>query len=90
MGDGNLKLHGAARSRWAVIARIVAYNHPLMFRRHAPSPPRSPLGNTVVVKAPDQAPLSLLRLAELIGGHLPARRTSSIFLTGRPGLRRRR
>ena len=31
-------------------------------------------GNTVVVKPPEQSPLSSLRLAELIGGLLPARR----------------
>ena len=53
-----------------VIARIVAYNHPLMFAAARLAAPLA-AGNTVVVKAPDQAPLSLLRLAELVGDVFP-------------------
>ena len=68
MGDGNLNY--TVREPMGVIARIVAYNHPLMFAALRIAAPLA-AGNTVVVKAPDQAPLSLLRLAELIGGIFP-------------------
>ena len=73
----------ARRSRWAaalfnytvreplgVVARIVAYNHPLMFAAMKIGAPLA-AGNTVVVKPPEQAPLSALRMAELIGGVFP-------------------
>ncbi|MEO7242378.1 MAG: aldehyde dehydrogenase family protein [Variovorax sp.] len=53
-----------------VVARIVAYNHPLMFAAMRIAAPLA-AGNTVVVKAPDQAPLSAIRLAELIGDIFP-------------------
>lgn len=53
-----------------VVARIVAYNHPLMFAAARLAAPLA-AGNTVVIKAPDQAPLSTLRLAELVGGIFP-------------------
>ena len=69
MGDGNLNY--TVREPMGVIARIVAYNHPLMFAALRIAAPLA-AGNTVVVKAPDQAPLSLLRLAELIGGIFPS------------------
>ena len=69
MGDGNLNY--TVREPMGVIARIVAYNHPLMCAALRIAAPLA-AGNTVVVKAPDQAPLSLLRLAELIGGIFPA------------------
>ncbi|GGF11022.1 aldehyde dehydrogenase [Aliidongia dinghuensis] len=69
MGDGNLNY--TVREPMGVIARIVAYNHPLMFAALRIAAPLA-AGNTVVVKAPDQAPLSLLRLAELIGDIFPA------------------
>ena len=53
-----------------VIARIVAYNHPFMFAAARLAAPLA-AGNTVVVKSPDQAPLSILRLAELVGEIFP-------------------
>jgi betaine-aldehyde dehydrogenase len=53
-----------------VVARIVAYNHPLMFAAARLAAPLA-AGNTVVIKAPDQAPLSTLRLAELVGPIFP-------------------
>ncbi len=53
-----------------VVARIVAYNHPLMFAAARLAAPLA-AGNTVVIKAPDQAPLSTLRLAELVGHIFP-------------------
>jgi|HubBroStandDraft_2_1064218.scaffolds.fasta_scaffold02928_4 betaine-aldehyde dehydrogenase len=69
MGDSNLNY--TIREPLGVVARIVAYNHPLMFAAMRIAAPLA-AGNTVVVKAPDQAPLSLLRLAELIGEIFPA------------------
>ena len=62
--------HFTVREPLGVVARIVAYNHPLMF---AASKIAAPLaaGNTVIIKAPDQAPLSCLKLAELLHGVFP-------------------
>jgi betaine-aldehyde dehydrogenase len=77
MGNGNLNY--TTREPMGVIARIVAYNHPLMFAAMRIAAPLA-AGNTVVVKASDQAPLSLLRLAELIGAVFPPGVVN--FLTG--------
>lgn len=68
MGDGNLNY--SVREPLGVVARIVAYNHPLMFAALRIAAPLA-AGNTVVVKSPDQAPLSIIRLAELIGDIFP-------------------
>lgn len=68
MGDGNLNY--TVREPLGVVARIVAYNHPLMFAAARLAAPLA-AGNTVVIKAPDQAPLSTLRLAELVGHVFP-------------------
>ena len=58
------------REPLGVVARIVAYNHPLMFAAVKIGAPLA-AGNTIVVKAPEQAPLSSIRMAELIGGVFP-------------------
>ena len=58
------------REPLGVVARIVAYNHPLMFAAMKIGAPLA-AGNTLVVKPPEQAPLSALRMAELIGGVFP-------------------
>jgi betaine-aldehyde dehydrogenase len=55
---------------YGVCARILAYNHPLMFAASKLAAPLA-VGNTVVLKPPPQAPLSTLRLMELIDGILP-------------------
>jgi betaine-aldehyde dehydrogenase len=68
MGDGNFNY--TVQEPLGVIARIVAYNHPLMFAAARLAAPLA-AGNTVVVKSPDQAPLSILRLAELVGDIFP-------------------
>jgi 2-formylbenzoate dehydrogenase len=62
-------LHYTVREPFGVVARIIAYNHPLMFATRAVTPLIA--GNAVIVKTPDQAPLSGLRLAELAEGVLP-------------------
>ena len=63
-------LHYTVQQPYGVVARIVAFNHPFFF---AASKVAAPLvaGNAVVLKAPDQTPLSALRLAELAAGVLP-------------------
>lgn len=53
-----------------VVARIVASNHPLMFTGTKMGPALA-MGNTVVLKTPEQAPLSALRLLELLGDIFP-------------------
>ena len=68
MGDGNFNY--TIQEPLGVIARIVAYNHPLMFAAARLAAPLA-AGNTVVIKSPDQAPLSILRLAELVGDIFP-------------------
>ena len=63
-------LNYTVREPLGVVARIVAYNHPLMFAGAKIAAPLA-AGNTVVVKAAEQAPLSALKMAELIGGVFP-------------------
>src|SRR4030095_15385236 len=69
MGPGTLNY--TLREPLGVVARIVAYNHPLMFAAVKIGAPLA-AGNTVIVKAAEQAPLSALRMAELIGAVFPA------------------
>jgi 2-formylbenzoate dehydrogenase len=63
-------LHFTVQQPYGVVARIGAFNHPFLF---AAAKIAAPLiaGNAVVLKAPDQAPLSSLRLAELAAEVLP-------------------
>ncbi|WP_250537417.1 aldehyde dehydrogenase family protein [Caballeronia sp. AZ10_KS36] len=63
-------LHYSMREAIGVVARIVAYNHPLMFAAGKIAAPLA-AGNTVIVKPPEQAPLSCLRLAELLKDVFP-------------------
>ncbi|KAH8815303.1 betaine-aldehyde dehydrogenase [Xylogone sp. PMI_703] len=62
--------HYTVREPLGVVARIIAFNHPVMF---AGSKLAAPLaaGNTVIIKPPDQAPLSCLRLAEILSDIFP-------------------
>lgn len=60
--SGNL--HYSVREPYGVVARIVPFNHPLFFAAGKVAAPLM-AGNAVVLKAPDQAPLSSLRMAEL-------------------------
>jgi betaine-aldehyde dehydrogenase len=60
----------SVREPVGVVARIVPFNHPFMFAAGKSAAPLA-AGNAVIIKPPDQAPLSALRLAELIGGLLP-------------------
>ena len=58
------------REPLGVIGRIVASNHPVMFTGFKLAAPLA-MGNTVVIKPPEQAPLSGLRLMELLEGIFP-------------------
>ena len=69
MGDGVVNM--TVREPFGVCARIVAYNHPLMFTAGKFGSALA-AGNTVIMKPPAQAPLSAYRMMELIDGILPA------------------
>lgn len=68
MGDGVVNM--TVREPLGVCARIVAYNHPLMFSAGKIAAPLA-AGNTVIVKPPVQAPLSTYRMMELLEGVFP-------------------
>jgi betaine-aldehyde dehydrogenase len=61
----------SVREPVGVVARIVPFNHPFMFAAGKSAAPLA-AGNAIVIKPPEQAPLSALRLAELLDGLLPA------------------
>ena len=52
----------SVREPVGVVARIVAFNHPFMFSAGKMAAPLA-AGNAVIIKPPEQAPLSGLRLA---------------------------
>ena len=60
----------SVREPLGVVARIIPFNHPFMFAAGKSAAPLA-AGNSVIVKPPDQAPLSSLRLAELVADLLP-------------------
>lgn len=60
----------SVREPVGVVARIIPFNHPFMFAAGKSAAPLA-AGNVVIVKPPDQAPLSALRLAELLHNVLP-------------------
>ena len=68
MGAGRLNV--SVREPLGVVARISPFNHPFMFAAAKIAAPLA-AGNTVVIKPPEQAPLSALRLAELAGHLFP-------------------
>ncbi|HWL57292.1 MAG TPA: aldehyde dehydrogenase family protein [Paracoccus sp. (in: a-proteobacteria)] len=61
----------SVREPLGVVARIIAFNHPFSFFASKIAAPLA-AGNAVIVKPSEQAPLSALRLAELIGPLFPA------------------
>jgi betaine-aldehyde dehydrogenase len=66
--DGTLTL--TQREPLGVVARIVAFNHPFMFTSSRLAAPLA-AGNACIIKPPEQASLSGLKLAELIGHLFP-------------------
>jgi betaine-aldehyde dehydrogenase len=67
---GNGQLTYTLRQPIGVVARIVAFNHPLMFAASRAAAPLA-AGNALILKPSEQAPLSALRLAELSEGLFP-------------------
>jgi 2-formylbenzoate dehydrogenase len=63
-------LHLTLREPFGVVGRIIPFNHPIMF---AAGKIAAPLvaGNSVLLKPPESAPLSALRMGELLAGLLP-------------------
>src|SRR5215470_3948819 len=64
------RLNFTVREPLGVVGRIIPFNHPFMFCAGKSAAPLA-AGNTIVIKPPEQAPLSSLRLAELVDGLLP-------------------
>lgn len=69
MGPGSINF--SVREPLGVVARIIPFNHPFMFCAGKSAAPLA-AGNAIIVKPPEQAPLSSLRFAELIADLLPA------------------
>lgn len=67
---GNQSLNYSLREPLGVVARIFPFNHPFMFAVGKMAAPLA-AGNTVILKPPPQAPLSTLRLMELLHGLFP-------------------
>jgi len=63
-------LNFALREPLGVVARIYPFNHPLLFCVSKLAAPLA-AGNSVILKPPEQAPLSTLRFLELADGILP-------------------
>ncbi len=68
-GTGN-NWHLTRREPYGVVGRIIPFNHPLMFAAAKIGAPLV-MGNTVVLKVPDQAPLGPLFMGELIKDLFP-------------------
>jgi betaine-aldehyde dehydrogenase len=66
----NGSLNYTRREALGVVARIFPFNHPFMFAAGKIAAPLA-AGNTVVIKPPEQAPLSTLKLMELLQGVFP-------------------
>jgi betaine-aldehyde dehydrogenase len=63
-------IHISLREPYGVVGRIVPFNHPIKFAAHALAAPLM-AGNTVVVKPPEQSPLSSVILGEICRDALP-------------------
>jgi len=68
---GPERVNFSVREPLGVVARLLAFNHPLMFCAGKTAAILA-AGNAVIVKPAEQTPLSALRLAELIGPLFPA------------------
>jgi betaine-aldehyde dehydrogenase len=81
MGEGVLNY--SLREPYGVVARIVAYNHPLMFVAGKMAPALA-AGNAVIMKPAYQSPLSSYRLMEILHGIFPPG-VANIVTAGRAG-----
>ena len=87
------RVNMTTREPLGVVARILAFNHPFMFCGGKMAAPLA-AGNAVIIKPPVQAPLSALRLAELVDGLfpngvfsvLPGGTEAGAALAGHPGV----
>ena len=68
--NGPAHLNYTLRQPFGVVAKINAFNHPFRFCAEKAAAPLA-AGNSVVIKQPEQAPLSGLRFAELTDGLFP-------------------
>lgn len=68
--NGPDHLNYTLRQPYGVVAKINAFNHPFRFCAEKAAAPLA-AGNSVVIKQPEQAPLSGLRFAELTDGLFP-------------------
>ncbi|HEX3837297.1 MAG TPA: aldehyde dehydrogenase family protein [Steroidobacteraceae bacterium] len=83
----------SVREPVGVVARLLPFNHPLMFCA-GKSAAILAAGNAVIIKPAEQTPLSALRLAELIGplfpagvfNVVPADRLAAAHLAAHPGI----
>ena len=63
-------IHFTMREPYGVVGRIVPFNHPFLFAAaHLAAPLIA--GNAVILKSPDQSPLSASLMAEICHGVLP-------------------
>jgi len=91
MGPGLVNF--SIRQPFGVVGKIIPFNHPIMFCGYRAAAPLA-AGNSVVIKPPDQAPLSALRFAELMDGVfpkgvvnvLPGSRVAGAALAAHPGV----
>ena len=93
---GNGRLNYTLRQPYGVVARIVPFNHPLMFAAARAAAPIA-AGNTLIVKPSEHTSLSALRFAELAAEALPPGvlnvvtgwgATTGDALVSHPGIRR--
>ncbi len=76
-------LHISIREPYGVVGRIIPFNHPIKFAASALAAPLM-AGNTVVLKPPEQSPLSATVLAELCRELLPRGVVNIVTGTGMP------
>lgn len=64
------RVNFSVREPLGVVGRIIPFNHPFMFCAAKSAAPLA-AGNVVIVKPPEQASLSALRVAEIVGDLFP-------------------
>jgi betaine-aldehyde dehydrogenase len=75
-------LHLTIREPYGVVGRIIPFNHPIKFAANALAAPLM-AGNTVVLKPPEQSPLSAAILAEICRDIVPPGVVNIVTGTGR-------
>ncbi|RXZ38222.1 aldehyde dehydrogenase family protein [Oxalobacteraceae bacterium CAVE-383] len=76
-------MHISIREPYGVVGRIVPFNHPIKFASNAIAGPLM-AGNTVIVKPPEQSPLSAGILGEICRELLPAGVVNIVTGNGMP------